>query len=71
MAVRRPVARNLLAKVQPKLAVLSAGARSRSEAQREEIIERYQEAGAEVLRTYEDGAIILETDGKTTALYGI
>ena len=50
--------------VQPKLAIISAGARSRSEAQREEIVERYRQAGAEVLRTYEDGAIILETDGK-------
>jgi len=53
-----------LAAVQPKLAILSAGARSRSESQREEVVERYQKAGAEVLRTYEDGAIILETDGK-------
>ena len=51
--------------VQPKLAILSAGARSRSEIQREEAIERYREAGAEVLRTYEDGAIILETDGNS------
>ena len=57
--------------VKPKLAILSAGARNRSEAQREEIVERYRKAGAEVLRTYEDGAIILETDGKTIALYGI
>jgi competence protein ComEC len=53
-----------LTAVQPKLAILSAGARNRSEAQREEVVERYQKAGAEVLRTYEDGAIILETDGK-------
>jgi len=53
-----------LTAVQPKLAILSAGARNRSESQREEVVERYQKAGAEVLRTYEDGAIILETDGK-------
>jgi competence protein ComEC len=56
--------------VQPKLAILSAGARSRSEIQREEVTERYREAGAEVLTTYEDGAIILETDGKTIRYTG-
>lgn len=59
-----------LATVQPKLAIISAGARSRSEAQREEITERYRQAGAEVLRTYEDGAIILETDGNTLRYSG-
>ena len=53
-----------MAKVQPKLAIISAGARSRSEAHREEVVERYRQSGAEVLSTYEDGAIILETDGK-------
>jgi len=56
--------------VQPKLAILSAGARSRSEIQREEVTERYREAGAAVLRTHEDGAIILETDGKTIRYTG-
>ena len=49
----------------PRLAIISAGARSRAETQREEIVERYRQAGAEVLRTYEDGAIIVESDGKT------
>jgi len=53
-----------VAKVQPKLAIISAGARSRSEAHREEVVERYRQSGAEVLSTYEDGAIILEWDGK-------
>ena len=56
--------------VQPKLAILSAGARSRSEAQREEMTERYREAGAEVLSTYENGAIIIETDGNTIRYEG-
>jgi competence protein ComEC len=56
--------------VQPKLAILSAGARSRSEAQREEVTERYRVAGAEVLSTYEDGAIIIETDGKSMRYEG-
>lgn len=50
--------------VNPKLAILSAGARSRDEASREQILERYRTSGVEVLRTDEDGAIIVETDGK-------
>jgi competence protein ComEC len=56
--------------VQPKLAILSAGARSRAETQREEVTERYRAAGAEVLRTYEDGAVIVESDGKTLRYSG-
>jgi competence protein ComEC len=59
-----------VAKVQPKLAIISAGARSRSEAHREEVVERYRQSGAEVLSTYEDGAIILETDGKNLRYTG-
>jgi len=31
---------------------------------REEVITRYKEAGAEVLRTDQDGAIIVESDGE-------
>lgn len=54
-----------IAAVKPKLAILSAGFRTRAEANRAEVVERYREAGAEVLRTYDDGAIILETDGAT------
>ena len=56
--------------VQPKLAILSAGARSRAELQREEVTERYRAAGAEVLRTYQDGAVIVESDGKTLRYQG-
>ena len=62
--------KEFIAAVQPKLAILSAGARSRSEAQREDVTERYREAGSAVLRTYEDGAIILETDGHTIRYTG-
>ncbi|HWH78006.1 MAG TPA: hypothetical protein VNT76_11570, partial [Candidatus Binatus sp.] len=51
-------------------AILSAGARSRAEAQRDEVTERYRESGAEVLRTYDDGAIILETDGNSLRYHG-
>ncbi|MSP39288.1 MAG: DNA internalization-related competence protein ComEC/Rec2 [Deltaproteobacteria bacterium] len=59
-----------IAAVAPKLAVLSAGARSRSESQREEVTERYREAGAQVLSTHEDGAVIVETDGATVRYSG-
>jgi competence protein ComEC len=59
-----------VAKVQPKLAVMSAGPRSRAEAQREEVVERYRLAGAEVLSTYQDGAIIVESDGNTLRYRG-
>ncbi|HET9918125.1 MAG TPA: MBL fold metallo-hydrolase, partial [Candidatus Binatia bacterium] len=59
-----------IAAVKPRLAILSAGARSRAEAKRDEVVERYREAGAEVLRTYADGAILLETDGETIRYSG-
>ena len=59
-----------IAAVQPKLAVISAGARSRAEAQREEISERYRGVGAEVLRTYEDGAITVLSDGNSIRYSG-
>jgi len=61
---------NFVSAVQAKLAILSAGARSRTEAQRDEVAERYRQNGAEVLRTYDDGAIILETDGNTLRYHG-
>jgi competence protein ComEC len=54
-----------IAAVRPRVAVISAGARARSGVQREEIAGRYRESGAEVLSTYEDGAITLETDGNS------
>ncbi|HEX7228968.1 MAG TPA: DNA internalization-related competence protein ComEC/Rec2 [Candidatus Binatia bacterium] len=56
--------------VSPKLAILSAGARSRDEAGRQVILERYQTAGVEVLRTDEDGAVIVETDGRILRYHG-
>jgi competence protein ComEC len=59
-----------IAAVKPKIAILSAGARSRAEAKHDEVVERYRKAGAEVLRTDEDGAIILETDGETIRYSG-
>ncbi len=59
-----------LAAVRPSLAIVSAGARSRNEAQREEIAERYQHVGAEILQTYRDGAIVIESDGNTLRYSG-
>ncbi len=59
-----------LAAVRPSLAIVSAGARSRNEAQREEIVERYQHVGAEILQTSSDGAIIIESDGNTLRYSG-
>jgi competence protein ComEC len=50
--------------VQPKLAVFSAGARNAGGLPREEVIARYQEIGAHIFRTDQDGAILIETDGQ-------
>ena len=62
--------REFLAAVRPSLAIVSAGGRSRNEAQREEIVERYQQVGADILRTSRDGAIIIESDGNTIRYSG-
>ncbi len=45
--------------VRPRLAIFSVGYRS----PRAEVIARYNDAGSEILRTDEDGAIIVETNG--------
>jgi competence protein ComEC len=50
--------------VQPRLAVVSAGARNAGGLPREEIVARYREIGAELFRTDQDGAIVIETDGQ-------
>ena len=51
--------------VRPSLAIISVGARNPFGFPRPEVIARYREVGAEIFRTDEDGAIILETDGTT------
>jgi competence protein ComEC len=51
--------------VKPKLAVFSAGLRNAAGLPREEVVARYTAAGAAILRTDQDGAITIETDGKT------
>jgi competence protein ComEC len=56
--------REFIEAVRPRFAIVSAGARSRAEARREEVAERYRQADSEILRTYEDGAIIVQSDGR-------
>jgi competence protein ComEC len=59
-----------VAAVQPKFAVFSRGGRNQPAAARDEILSRYRKAGAEILRTDEDGAIIFESDGSTLRYTG-
>lgn len=53
-----------VAAVRPKLAVFSVGQRNPFGLPRAEVVARYRAAGAEILRTDQDGAIIIETDGE-------
>lgn len=62
--------KEFIATVKPRLAILSAGARGRAQVQREEIIDRYRQAGTEILSTFEDGAITMESDGRTLRYAG-
>jgi competence protein ComEC len=59
-----------VAAVQPLLAIFSVGARNPFGFPRDEVVARYRAVGAEILRTDEDGAIILETDGTTIRYRG-
>ena len=59
-----------VAAVQPKLAVFSVSARNAGRLPRDEVVKRYREVGAEILRTDEDGAIIIETNGTTIRYTG-
>lgn len=54
-----------VAAVRPKLAVFSLGARGASAGAREEALARYGATGAETLRTDRDGAITIESDGRS------
>ncbi len=54
----------------PRLAVLSVGQRNPFGLPRAEVLTRYRQVGAEILRTDEDGAVILETDGKKLTYQG-
>ena len=59
-----------VAAVRPSLAIISVGAGNSSGPSRDEVTARYRRVGAEVLRTDEDGAIIVETDGSTLRYLG-
>ncbi len=50
--------------VRPRYAVFSAGYRNRFGHPREEVVARYRAAGSEVLRTDDDGAIIVTADAQ-------
>lgn len=54
-----------IAAVRPRLAIISGGRRNPFGLPRQEVLLRYAAAGAEVLRTDRDGAITVETDGKS------
>ena len=53
-----------IAAIKPRLAIFSVGHGNPFGLPREEVISRYQAAGSEILRTDQDGAIVIETDGK-------
>jgi competence protein ComEC len=53
---------DFISAIQPKLAVVSGTTRNTGP-QKQELADRYRDAGAEILRTEEDGAIIITTDG--------
>jgi competence protein ComEC len=53
---------DFISAVQPRLAVVSGTTRN-ARPQKQELADRYRDAGAEILRTEEDGAIIITTDG--------
>jgi competence protein ComEC len=59
-----------IAAVQPKFAVFSGSGRNQPAASRDDILSRYRKAGAEILRTDVDGAIIFESDGSTLRYTG-
>jgi len=60
----------LIEAVRPKVAVFPSSGRGPAAAGRDEIVQRYRAAGAEILRTDEDGAIIIESDGSTVRYSG-
>ncbi len=53
-----------VAAVKPRVAIFSVSDRNRFGLPREEVISRYVAAGSEILRTDQDGAVIIETDGE-------
>jgi competence protein ComEC len=57
-----------IAAVQPRYAVFTAGYRNRFGHPREDVVERYRAAGSELLRSDEDGAILVAMDARNFTL---
>jgi competence protein ComEC len=60
-----------IGKVRPKLAVFSGDVRNLAAAKKEAVTERYRNIGSEIVRTNEDGAIVITTDGKEIRYRGV
>jgi competence protein ComEC len=58
----------LLAAVHPKIAVISVGKRNLYNHPSAEVVERLSSAGARVLRTDQDGAIVCRSDGAAVSV---
>ena len=58
-------AEEFVSAVRPRLAIFSVGQRNSFGLPRDEVLVNYTAAGAEILRTDRDGAITIETDGRT------
>ncbi len=56
--------RAFIAAIHPAAAIVSAGRGNRFGHPTADVLERYREAGAEMFRTDEDGAVTVETDGR-------
>jgi competence protein ComEC len=54
--------------IRPQIAVVSAGRANHFGHPAPEVLERYRAVGAEVFRTDRDGAVFLETDGRTVTV---
>jgi len=54
-----------VAAIRPRLAIFSVAGRNRFGLPRSEVLARYEAAGADILRTDQDGAITVETDGQS------
>jgi competence protein ComEC len=58
----------LLDLVQPAVVVFSAGRGNRFNHPSPQVVDRYRRAGALMFRTDEDGAVIVDTDGRTASI---
>jgi competence protein ComEC len=60
----------LLSALRPAAVVFSAGRNNRFGHPHPAVVTRYRDLGAAMFSTAEDGAVILDTDGKTVTLTG-